>query len=222
MTSVNPVQLYESMLSGDVHPKKRQGLEIVNTICRERFDSRSGDWSISSIGRESALRGGPGAPSLHQPKLEHYRALIKAWASALEAAHPRQRKRQEASPDAWIQHIDDISSRQMAYMLKKDLERAQSEIRMLKRRLPDGGVVHVDLAAASGQRTATETISPPPSARREMKRFLADFIDNPKRLKEKGFVVQKSGDIIDAETAEILCTSRVVQVMRSIAELTDA
>jgi hypothetical protein len=223
MTVVDPNELYEGLISGKVHPAKRRGLAVVHGICRERFDAKATDWSVSSIGREAALRGGPGAPTLHQPRQEYYRALIKAWESYSQSRYPRAKQKAVAEADQWIHQIEDISSRQMALLLRKDLDRARAEIQLLKKLVPNGGVIRLGSAAGGDRMEPVGAVTVPPSARRDMKKFVVEgLLDEPQRLKQIRLTVLKGGDIVLSETGEILFTAGVVAVLRSIAKLADA
>lgn len=223
MTTVDPNSLYEQLVSGKSHPAKRKGLAVVHGICRERFDAKATDWSISSIGRESALRGGPGAPTLHQPRQEYYRALIKAWEALSRSRHPRAKEKATGGADQWIHQIEDISSRQMALLLKKDLDRARAEIQVLKRLASDGGVVRLDSTVVAVQPEAAGSVTVPPSARRDVKKFVTEgLLEDPNRLKQSGLQLLRSGDVVFRDTGEILFTAGVVAVLRAIARLADA
>jgi hypothetical protein len=223
MTTVDPQEIYAGLISGKVHPRKLAGLAVVHAVCQERFDSKAGDWSISSIGRASATRGGPGPATLHLPRQEYYRALIKAWEAHAERKNPRAKQKDPLHADQWIQQIDDISARQMVLLQKKDLERARAEIQMLKKLLPNGGVIRLVASTAPTSHSETVPASVPPSARRDIQKFLVDgLFDDINRLKQLGLLVSKVGDVVFRETGEILFTAKVVEVLRSLAKKPDS
>lgn len=220
MTSVDPTVLYDGLLGEAKHPSKRRGLEVLQAICRERFEANAQEWSVASIGRLSEGRGGPNAGSLRQPRSEDYRALIKAWEQASEAAHSKvNRRKTQETADAWIHQIDDIVARQSVFMMARDIERARAEIRALKRRLPDGGVIKLPVNSPADDVKADNRIAPVPSQCREAKQFLDQFIENDDMLKSKGFSKLKDGSLVDADTGEVVVGRRLVELMKAIASI---
>lgn len=215
VTSIDPQELFNQLMSGDVHPSKKKGLEIIHAICRERFEAKATSWAVASIGRLSEERGGPTAESLRQPKLEYYRSLIKAWEIASKTANPHERKR-SANTEDWIQGIEDLTRRQLAYIMRRDLEMAQAEVRRLKRLLPDEGVLKVSLSSSSAP--SGTAFDPTPSQIRAIRRFVQQFLEKPELLKDKGLIV-KSGSLLDADTGEVIAEKPAVEAIRSIAQL---
>ena len=217
MTVVNPQELFDQMIAGEPHPSKRRGLEIIHTICKERFEAKATSWTVASIGRLSEERSGPTAASLRQPKLEYYRALIKAWEAASRVAHPHESKRSANTAD-WIKGIEDLTRRQLTYIMKRDLELAQAEVRRLKRLLPDGGVLKVSLSTTAQARASFD---PTPSQIRAIRRFVQQFLDKPALLRDKGLVL-KSDSLLDSDTGEVVAEKQAVEAMRSIGRLADS
>lgn len=213
MENLGPQELYDRYIAGEPHVAKRKGLEIVHAICKERFEAKATSWTVASIGRLSEERGGPTAASMRQPKLEHYRALIKAWESASRSAHPHERRKRSNSDD-WIEQIDDLTSRQLVYMLRRDLEIAQAENRRLKRLLPDGGVLKVTETRAVH---AQAGIDPTPNQVRSTRRFVQQFFDRPEFLREKGLIL-KNDALLDSDTGEIIADKSALDAIRLIAD----
>jgi hypothetical protein len=67
-------------LCADADPRKARSLRLIHAICLEQQDRGSTDYSIATIGRLSADRGGPSAGAIRNKTGEAYRALIKAFA----------------------------------------------------------------------------------------------------------------------------------------------
>lgn len=71
-------------------PRKVRSLRLIHAICVEQ-QQRGGDYSVATIGRLSAERGGPAAGAIHNKTGEAYRAIIKIFADHADGT-PRRRK----------------------------------------------------------------------------------------------------------------------------------
>ena len=219
MISVDPQDLYEKLTEGKVHPRKAAGMKIVHEICRQRFDAKATDWRINSIGRESAARGGPGAASLHQPRQEYYRALIKGWQDHSEAAHPAAKRKASSSADDWVHAIENVSSRQMVFALKSELMRTLDEVKLLKKLVSNGGVLELPQAAAIQAPSGKPTVVVSASAERSCKRLVEGPLRNPERLAEMGLTLTKRGDLAAQSTGEVVIEAAALDLLRAATTL---
>lgn len=223
MSTVDPEVLYESMTKATTNKRKAAGLGIIHGICRERFDAKATDWGISSIGRESKKRGGPGAPSLHQPRLEHYRGLIKAWQAHAEASHPAAKKKVSAEQDDWIEAIENVAARQLVYALKSELQRTKAKLRLVTEVLPGKGLIEVRMPGASasvqGSAQVTRSIGIPAPVLRETRQLFEGPLENESQLKEMGLHLSR-GDLVSLETGELLIGKAVLDHLRAVSKLT--
>lgn len=219
MSTINPQELFEQLTKGKVHPRKAAGLAIVHEICKQRFDVKATDWGISSIGRESEARGGTGAASLHQPRQADYRALIKAWQDYSEAANPAVKTRSPSGKDDWIFAIENVSARQMVFALKSELVRALDEVKLLKKLLPNGGVLEVPRATASQPQGEKLSVVVSASAERSIKRFVEGPLQNQGQLAEMGLRLSKKGDLAAESTGEVLIEAAALDLLRAAAKL---
>jgi hypothetical protein len=217
LSSVHPQELYESMLQGKVHPQKVKGLGIIHGICKERFEAKATDWRINSIGRESARREGPGAATLHLPRQEYYRALIKAWQSHAEAAYPAAKQKVISQADDWIRAIENVSSRQLVFALQGELAHAKEEARMLRKLLPSGGALEFRDAALSNGPSRLNIVVPA-GAHREVRRFVDGPLQSQVKLKELGLVVSRSGNLCSLE-GEVVLEKSILDLLRAVGEL---
>lgn len=79
--STNPETLLEAMCE-NASLRKAQTLRLIYAICLEQQDRGSADYSIATIGKLSAERGGPSPAAIRNKPGEDYRALIQACAKA--------------------------------------------------------------------------------------------------------------------------------------------
>lgn len=78
-----PEALLEA-LCAHADPRKARSLRLIHAVCVEQQDRGSIDYSIATIGRLSADRGGPAAGAIRNKTGEAYRALIKAFAGSVD------------------------------------------------------------------------------------------------------------------------------------------
>jgi hypothetical protein len=69
-------------LCANADPRKARSLRLIHAICLEQQDRGSFDYSIATIGRLSADRGGPAAGAIRNKTGEVYRVLIKTFADS--------------------------------------------------------------------------------------------------------------------------------------------
>jgi hypothetical protein len=217
--NVTPQVLYEKLIQGKIHPRKAAGLAIVHEICKRRFDAKATDWGINGIGRESEACGGPKAASLHQPRQEHYRALIKSWQFHAESHHPSTKRRPPSSADDWIFAIENLSARQMVVAIKSDLARAIDEVKLLRKLLPNGGVLEVAQPSAMQAPTDKSSVVVTALAERSCKRFVDGPLHNPAQLPEMGLRLTKKGDLVSESTGEVILEAVAIDLLRAAAKL---
>jgi hypothetical protein len=70
-------------LCADADPRKERSLRLIYAICEEQLDRGSEDYSVATIGRLSAERGGPAAGAIRHKTGAAYRAVIKAFADSV-------------------------------------------------------------------------------------------------------------------------------------------
>lgn len=217
MSAVDPHELYALLAREKMHPRKAKGLEIVHEICKQRFNAKATEWGVNSIGRESAARGGPGAPTMHQPRQEYYRALIKAWHDYACAKHPAEKRKSNTKVDDWIQAIANVASRQLVYGLKSDLARAEDEIRLLKKLVPR----EIEIRAPVVQQVDASRPSIAVSAVqvRSVKRFVSGPLSNSEQLKGMGLRLTKKGDVVSDSTGEVVLEGSVLELLRAASIL---
>jgi hypothetical protein len=78
----DPKSLLEA-LCADADPRKARSLRLIHAICEEQRDRGSKDYSVATIGRLSAGRGGPAVGAIRNKTGETYRALIKIFAGSV-------------------------------------------------------------------------------------------------------------------------------------------
>ncbi|MCP3728472.1 gamma-mobile-trio protein GmtX [Paraburkholderia sp. CNPSo 3272] len=127
MTKTEPTAFLEE-LCRNVHPRTEASLRLICAICQEQKSRGSADYSVATIGRLSAERGGPSAPALRNKTGEKYRALVAAFA---EHAGGRKKKVSAAKASAAEELLEGISDpvlRTRINLLVADLESTRAQL----------------------------------------------------------------------------------------------
>lgn len=77
--TINIDILLEELKSGKT-VRSQKNIEKLNHILISYVESGQKDFSITTIGRISAIEGGPGYEAIRATRNNHYRRLIEAWA----------------------------------------------------------------------------------------------------------------------------------------------
>lgn len=76
---MHPEEVLEH-LKAKSNPRKAKNLDILHAVCKEQHERGSRDFSVATIGRLSAERGGPVKSTIHNATGDDFKGLIKAWA----------------------------------------------------------------------------------------------------------------------------------------------
>ncbi|WNC89444.1 gamma-mobile-trio protein GmtX [Paraburkholderia sp. FT54] len=120
-------------LQQDATKRTRQSLELIHTLCKEQYEAGNLDFSVATIGRLSAARGGPSTGAIHNSTGEHYRALLKAWANHANGATRKPAVRPEPGvADDVLAMIPDASVRALVGSFLAENRKLRAENTLLK------------------------------------------------------------------------------------------
>ena len=118
-------------------PRTQKTLDKLNIILEEYYHDGQKDFSVTTIGRLSARKRGPGYQSLRATKNKHYRLLIEAWATKAGtdmkkplAEHSRSRE----TPNDFnlLERINDPALRALFGQVIAERNRYRKEVNLLK------------------------------------------------------------------------------------------
>jgi hypothetical protein len=122
-----------SALQRDATKRTRQSLDLINTLCKEQYEAGNLDFSVATIGRLSAARGGPSTQAIRNATGEHYRALLKAWANHVAGAARKPAVRPEPGvADDVLAMISDPSVRAVVGSFLAENRKLRAENTLLK------------------------------------------------------------------------------------------
>lgn len=115
-------------LSAGADPRKARSLRLIHAICVEQRDRGSDDYTIATIGRLSAERGGPAAGAIRNKTGEAYRALIKVFADSAPGRARRPSGDAAAQIDLILEGVADPVLRTRLGLLLAELKATRAQL----------------------------------------------------------------------------------------------
>lgn len=127
MTKTEPTAFLEE-LCRNVHPRTEASLRLIFALCQEQESRGSVDYSVATIGRLSAERGGPSAPAIRNKTGEKYRALIAACADRAGGRKKRVSAAKASAAEELLEGISDPVLRTRINLFVADLESTRAQL----------------------------------------------------------------------------------------------
>jgi hypothetical protein len=128
---MHPDDLIEQ-LKKTATPRKQRSLDIIFEVCREQFERGSRDFSVATIARIAANRGGPSKGAIHNATGDDYKGLIKAWAEHTGGVTRKVRQVSANPYTALIEKIENPALRSMMNGILAENRQMRREITLLK------------------------------------------------------------------------------------------
>lgn len=121
-------------LKHDATPRTQRSLDLLHTLCREQHQNGSRDFSVATMGRLSAERGGPSAQPIRNKTGAHYRALLAAWAAHVDGLTRKPPARAEPGvAEDVLDMIPDAAVRAVVGVILAENRKLLGEVALLKR-----------------------------------------------------------------------------------------
>lgn len=192
MAKTDPTQFLEALCEG-VHPRTETSLRLIFAICREQEDRGSADYSVATIGRLSAERGGPSAPAIRNKTGEKYRALISAYAEPAGGQKKKQAVSRPSVSDELLEGIADPVLRTRINLLLADLEATRAQLLAARHIAAQKAVLVLGDEAQAQERVATE--NQPSTLTSQQRKALATAISD-RTMNRWGWTIDKSGRVL--------------------------
>lgn len=147
MIANQEVDAHLETLCTDADPRKARSLRLIHAICLEQHERGSNDFSVATIGRLSAERGGPAAGAIRNKTGEAYRALISAFARSVSAKSSNVRATDHDHIDLILEGVTDPLLRTRLGLLLAELKATRAQL--LAARHLANQTATLDLASAS-------------------------------------------------------------------------
>jgi hypothetical protein len=113
-------------------PRKQKTLDLIHEVCREQYERGSKDFSVATIARIAANRGGPSKGAIHNATGDDYKGLIKVWAEHTGGVTRKVRQVSENPYSALIDKIENPALRSMMNGVLAENRQMRREITLLK------------------------------------------------------------------------------------------
>lgn len=192
-------------------PRKQKTLDLIHEVCREQFERGSKDFSVATIARIAADRGGPSKGAIHNATGDDYKGLIKAWAEHTGGLTRKVRQVSENPYSALIDQIENPALRSMMNGILAENRQMRREITLLK---AEGNRV-IDMRPHSAEPRETVQILPAshglyPTEMEALRHAVSDRL-----LKDEGWTTDSEGRLI-TETGRALYKPGYVSAIRKI------
>lgn len=145
---IDPQQLLTEM-QAQATPRKSATLQLLAEICVEQIERGSNDFSIATIGKLSADRGGPSAAAIRNKPGEDYRGLIKAYADAAGGHSKKKRASPPTDAEAFLEGVADPVLKTRVALLLAELTSTRSQLQAARFLLNQSAVVQLGQASES-------------------------------------------------------------------------
>jgi hypothetical protein len=132
-------------------PRKIRSLRLIYVICEEQLDRGSKDYSVATIGRLSAERGGPAAGAIRNKTGEAYRAVIKAFADSVGG---KTRKTVDVTPspaDVILHGVTDPVLRARIGLLLAELKSMRAQLLAARHLANQNAVLDLERGLSEGR-----------------------------------------------------------------------
>lgn len=129
--TMHPDDLLEQLKKTST-PRKQQTLDLIYEVCREQYERGSRDFSVATIARIAADRGGPSKGAIHNKTGDDYKGLIKAWAEHTGGVTRKVRQTRENPYSELIGKIENPALRSMMAGILAENRQMRREITLLK------------------------------------------------------------------------------------------
>lgn len=119
--------MLEALCSG-ADPRKVRSLRLIHAICVEQRERGSHDYSIATIGRLSAKRGGPAAGAIRNKPGEAYRALIRTFSNSAHTKTTTPANARVAEIDSILEGVSDPVLRTRLGLLLAELKSTRAQL----------------------------------------------------------------------------------------------
>ncbi len=128
MNVIPDAQAMLDALCAGADPRKVRSLRLIHGICVEQRERGSHDYSIATIGKLSAARGGPAAGAIRNKPGEPYRALIRIFAGSTGPKATVPSSTRAAEIDRILEGVSDPVLRTRLGLLLAELKSTRAQL----------------------------------------------------------------------------------------------
>ncbi|MEO9632586.1 MAG: gamma-mobile-trio protein GmtX [Sulfitobacter sp.] len=186
--------LYSTIKGKTRNTLKQKGLDNLWEVLRRQDVSNSTDFTVATIGAQTAALGGPTAQTIRNANGADYKAIINAFAKEAGGVTKGKPPKQGSEFEVALSAIDDRATRHMVKLIIQENKSLRNENNILKNALTKEALP----IQASPRPVPRKT----PSLDSTMVEGISQFL-SPAEMQNKGWKVNEHGAIMDAQGNEI-------------------
>ena len=211
-----PKELIEQLCLS-ASPRKAQSLRLILAICEEQTQRGSSDFSVATIGRLSAERGGPSAAAIRNKPGEDYRALIKAYASSVNGQDRKKRTPAPSEADALLEGVTDPVLKVRIKLLLAEMESLRAQL-LAARHLANQTAV-LELGPDNGERETPAQVDGLFLSLQEVSALEAAI--SPTTLEHWGWTVDAAGRVLSEAGQVIFRAGFATAIRKTVQHVAD-
>lgn len=210
---MNPDELLEQ-LKATANPRKRTNLDIVHGVCREQFERGSKDFSVATIAKFTAERGGPIRQTIHNKTGDDFKGLIAAWASHTGGLSRKPRKVNENPVFAVLEKIENPAVRAVMGFVLAENKKLRGEVNLLKGQTN----IVIDQRPAPTLSTSKDTIQilPASAGLTQAEQDALRHAISAGFLADEGWEQDANGRILSGKTKRVIFKVGFVSAIRKV------
>ena len=212
---MNAIQESDALIQAlctNADPRKVRSLRLIHAICVEQQQRGSLDYSIATIGRLSAERGGPATGTIRNKTGESYRALIKVFADSASGTR-KSNNASAAQIDLILEGVTDSVLRARLGLLLAELKATRAQL--LAARHLANQTATLDLTAP----LSGELPSPVAHALTPLEVRALENAISPETLHHWGWHADESGRIISDTGRTVFAAGFVTAIRKALENL---
>ena len=214
MNAIPDAQAMLDALCAGADPRKVRSLRLIHAICVEQRERGSHDYSIATIGRLSAQRGGPAAGAIRNKPGEAYRALIRIFADSTDTKTTVPSSTRATEIDRILEGVSDPVLRTRLGLLLAELKSTRAQL--LAARHLANRTATLDL----GNPSAEELASPSPlQLLTPLEARALELAVSADTLQHWGWRTDESGRITTDSGRTVFAAGFVAGIRKALARL---
>lgn len=204
MNNIHPDNLYNHLYE-NASTRKKRTLTLIHEVCKKQYESNVKDFSLGTISKLMADKGGLSEQALRNKNAEPYRLLISQWATYSNTTTKKPKKQASTTiNDEILSQISEPTTKALVGMIIAENRKLKNENNLLKNQT----YITIDMRnqnTHSSSNSDVVIVSPLDNLTdmeiEALKNAISDKFfkergwttDEQGRVKEKGFSVYKAG-----------------------------
>ena len=206
-------RLIEQLCAG-AHERKVRSIRLIARLCREQAERGSDDYTVATIGKLSAEKGGPASGAIRNRSGEAYRAVIRSFADEVGGQSRYRRKPKRAEEDAVLEGITDPVTRTRVNLLLAENRSLKGQLQGLRRLVNKSLSISIEGGKEETATRQEEREELSALERRALERSVA-----PETLEHWGWIEDSEGRVTSKSGQTVMHAGFTTGVRKALREM---